>query len=34
MLEPTRCCGTRARKAEEYCQRESPLDALGESYHA
>jgi hypothetical protein len=34
MLEPTRCCGTRARKVEEYCQRESPLYASGESYHA
>ena len=34
MLEPTRCCGTRTRKAEEYCQRESPLHASGASYHA
>jgi hypothetical protein len=34
MLEPTRCCGTRARKVEEYCQRASPLYALGESCHA
>jgi len=34
MLEPTRCCGTRARKAEEYGQRENPLHASGESYHA
>lgn len=33
-LEPTRCCGTRPRKAEESCQRESLLHASGESYHA
>ena len=34
MLAPTRCCGTRARQAEEYGQRASPLHALGESSHA
>ncbi len=34
MLEPTRRCETRVREAEEYCQRESPLHASGESYHA
>jgi len=34
MLEPTRCCGTRPRQAEEYGQRESQLQAAGESDHA
>ena len=34
MLEPQRRGGKRDRQAEEYCQRESPPDADGESYRA
>jgi len=34
MPEPERRRGTRSREAEEYCDRESPPDACGESYRA
>ena len=34
MLEPKRRGGKRGRQAEEYCHRESPPDAAGESYRA
>ena len=34
MLEPTHCGSTRARQVEEYCARESPPYAVGESYRA
>jgi hypothetical protein len=34
MLEPQRRGGKRDRQAEEYCDRESPPDADGESYRA
>ena len=34
MLEPQRRGGKRDRQAEEYCHRESPPDAAGESYRA
>jgi hypothetical protein len=34
MPEPQLRRGTRDRQAEEYCERESPPDAIGESYQA
>jgi hypothetical protein len=34
MLEPTHCGRTRDRQVEEYCDRESPPDAVGASYRA
>jgi hypothetical protein len=34
MLEPKRRHGKLSREAEEYCQRESPPEADGESYQA
>ena len=34
MPEPQRRWGTRDGQAEEYCERESPPEASGESYHA
>ena len=34
MPEPKWRTGKRCRKAKEYCERESPLDADGESYQA
>jgi len=34
MPEPQLRRGTRDRQAEEYCERENPPDAIGESYQA